>query len=658
MSAAIVPFISLFFVVLIFRQFGSPWRESILDAAVLWGLLLTGITEILSFGGGLIYPWILTSWLLCGTVSALFYVRIRKGSGVNSWSVLPTTSLPLSLLLPIGFIVSVTGFIAFVAPPNSGDSHTYHLSRVMHWIQNHGVQHYPTSIVRQLFSPPWAEFATLHLYVLSGGDRLVNGVQWLSMVGSLLGVSLIAKQLGGDRKCQLLAALVVACVPIGILQASSTQNDYVVTFWLVCFAYYVLLVVDAIQIQGSFWRASVLAGISMGLAILTKATAYFYVFPFAIWLSFVGLRGLGAKYIKMLLAIGVIALLINLGHYVRNFEMFGSPLTPVSSREVHANSAHSPGLILSNVLKNLAWDLAMPTPFDAANHTIQTGIAHLHRLLGVDVNDKNTTFPGQKFILMTLRPNEDYAGYPGHLLLIGVCLGWLGVVGPRGWSLGKIYMGSLLGGYFLFCLLVKWEPWNSRLHLPFFVLCSASVATMMSHSVFSRMRTYVIVLLVVTSQYPLFLNYARPLIGSRSGLGVPSILSAPRADQYFTFEPDRFSPYGQAAKLLHKQGCMQIGLWLSHRRKDDEYAWEYPFWVLLKFGSNDRLRIEHVNVINESAKKNLLVRFREFEPYAIVTVSRYGDEVKPSRISTGDKTYSMIWQEGIVAVYQRLKDEP
>lgn len=48
---------------------------------------------------------------------------------------------------------------------------TYHMSRVAHWAQNRNVEHYPTPIVRQLFQPPWAEFAILQSYVLTGGAR-------------------------------------------------------------------------------------------------------------------------------------------------------------------------------------------------------------------------------------------------------------------------------------------------------------------------------------------------------------------------------------------------------------------------------------------------------------------------------------------------------
>jgi hypothetical protein len=52
--------------------------------------------------------------------------------------------------------------------------------------------------------------------------------------------TLIAKQqLGANQTGQLIAAVFVATIPMGILQASSTQNDYVLSFWLICFVYFI-----------------------------------------------------------------------------------------------------------------------------------------------------------------------------------------------------------------------------------------------------------------------------------------------------------------------------------------------------------------------------------------------------------------------------------
>lgn len=644
----VIPFVAFSVIISAGRV---PWRESVLTAAVLWGLLLTIITEALSVFEALSYPWLLGAWLVIGTVLVGVSVRVVRKRVDTPKRAVAARDVSLWSLVPIGAVVAVTGLIAFVAPPNNWDSHTYHMGRVAHWIQNQGVQHYPTGIARQLFSAPWAEFAVTHVYLLNGTDRLVNGLQWLSMVGSLLGVSLIAKQLGGNAKSQAIAALVAAMLPMGILQASSTQNDYVVSFWLVCVAYYTLLLLDAPGDPGVRRPLAVLIGLSSGLAILTKATAYFYATGFLAWLALVGFRRWGRRSVGLLVGIGMIVLAMNSGHYVRNVEVFGSPLASLVSKQTYSVSTPDPGLFVSNVLKNLVWDVA--TPFPVVNRTLEAGLVRVHDAVGIDLNDERVSLQGKAFQLMTDQSNEDFAAYPIHLFLVGLCVVWLAVTGRRPNRSRMPYMAALLVGYVLFCLLVKWAPYNSRLHLPFFVLSSAPIAVMLSETERAAFRTAVLALLVLTSPYYLLLNHSRPLIGSRSViLGTPSILSAPRHEQYFTPGPDRFAPYKQAAELLTANGCSQVGLWLSDFRNGDEDAWEYPLWVLLGFGEKAQLRIEHVNIRNESVKLSSLDRFRSFEPCGIVAVYDYGSRARPDRITQGERTYEKIWTERTVAVYR------
>ena len=71
--------------------------------------------------------------------------------------------LNLLYLILICVILIITFFTALIYPPNSPDSLSYHMPRVMHWIQNNNVEYYPTSIPRQLFVSPFSEFVILHL---------------------------------------------------------------------------------------------------------------------------------------------------------------------------------------------------------------------------------------------------------------------------------------------------------------------------------------------------------------------------------------------------------------------------------------------------------------------------------------------------------------
>ena len=213
----------------------------------------------------------------------------------------------------VGVIVVIAGVTAIVAPPNTYDSMTYHLPRMMHWIQHQSVAHYPTHIPRQLHFPPGAEFILTHLHILAGNDRLLNLVQWLGMVGSVVGVSLLAQQFGAAGPGQVVASVVAATLPMGMLQASSTQNDYVVTFWLVCLAYFVLV---AIRRPG--WGVSAGVGASLGLALLTKATAYLFAAPLLVWLLVGYGRSMRWHCYRHVLLIAGVVLALNLGHWLRN----------------------------------------------------------------------------------------------------------------------------------------------------------------------------------------------------------------------------------------------------------------------------------------------------------------------------------------------------
>ena len=638
MMPAIVPFLSLFVLFLISRTFSSSWRQSLLTATVIWGLLLTIITEALSVFEAFSYMAILSSWLLSGTALAILYVRLRRG-GEASWDSIPSmASLPFSTLLPICFIVFLTGLIALVAPPNNYDSMTYHMGRVVHWIQNHDVQPYPTHIDRQLYYPPWAEFAISHLQILSNGDHLANAVQWLSMLGSLVGVSLIAKQLGGNRDCQVLASLVAVCVPMGILQASSTQNDYVVTFWLVCFAYYVFLILQGVQGPSSFWLEASLAGISLGLALLTKATAYLFAPPFLVWLSVVLARKSGIKSLRIVFTIFAVALLINLGHYVRNFEVFGSPIASPSEMSrttfsdlIHGEFSRVPPGFAASLIRNTASE--MGTPSYSGNQMVEVAVKKLEIMLRLGGN-------GEDFKIVPQQNHEDVAGNPIYLLLIGLSAAALFYAVKRGRaSIIHYYVLCLVAGYLALCFSLPWYKESTRYHLPLLILWSAAIAIVLQQPVLARARTYIIVLLVVTAQYVLFYNETRPLLGPKN------IFVVPRLDQYFRNSPPNvFTQYSYAASLLKDRRCDQIGLWMGGGDR-----WEYPLWVLLQDRKTDGFRIEHIRVSNESSRVSLRGGATSFAPCALmlVRINEVTDE-----IIEGGRTYSKIWYDSPLVGYK------
>jgi Dolichyl-phosphate-mannose-protein mannosyltransferase len=417
--ALVLPFVGFALLCARFLQRSGSWRASILRAATACGVALLIITELLSFFRLLSLAWLLASWVAAFLV---MFARVRARSNAperpNDGATAPWSAdgWTLSLLLGLALIVLATGVIAIVAPPNTWDAMVYHMPRVMHWIQNGSVANYPTNIPRQLYLTPWAEFAILHAQILSGGDHFANLVQWLAMIGSLLGVSLIAQQLGGDARSQVFAAVVCATIPMGILQASSTQNDYVVTFWLVCFAYHVcrFLRHEDSQLEHGWWM-----GANLGLALLTKPTAYVFALPFLAWMLLEAGRRRRRDLWKTVATIGLLAFMLNAGHYDRMVRLYGSPLGP--GREgphTLANESFGASTLASNVARNIA--LHVGTPNENINRAIESWFVWFHQKLGTDINDPKITWLGTRLRITKPSLHEDSAGNFTHTVLIAL----------------------------------------------------------------------------------------------------------------------------------------------------------------------------------------------------------------------------------------------
>ena len=608
----LLPFISLIFLFFIFLN-QSCWRSSVLSAAIVWAVLLTAITEILSLGRLITLDWLIRIWVLIDFT--LIFIYLRLGRKKQKYKAFKPSRFSLLLLGSVVFIVLAIGLTALIAPPNNWDSMSYRMARVVHWIQNQSVAFYPTSYLPQLYQKPWAEFTIMHLQILSGGDHFANLVQWFSMVGSLIGVSLIAKQIGADLRGQILSVVVCVTVPMGILQASSTQGDYVVSFWLVCFVYYVVWALEERTIGLNLFKI----GASLGLAFFSKGTAYIYAFPFLVWFFISSLKHFGWHFWRPLLIITGIVILINISHELRNIDLFGHPLA--AGDDKYTNEIFTVASLLSNVIRNIS--LHIYIPIQSSRDIIEDLIRSLHILLNIGVSDPRTTWteyhlPADFSGLF----HEDSASNTLHLLLI---IGTIIVFLKEGFLRRKnnlsIYLISVITAFLLFCLILKWQPWHSRLHLPLFVLFSPFVGTVLAKiSHYYKIVNLLAFILIFSSLFWVLGNKSRPLVAQMNEkLFTPSsyenIFNTSRIEQYFINNREIKKPYIEVTSILNSQTCSNIGLALGI---DD---WEYPLWVLLQ-NSKKPYRIEQVDVKNLSAKKSQVYPHNNFVPCAIMSVEQ------------------------------------
>jgi hypothetical protein len=597
LALTFLPFVSLALLYLLFlplpgKTTADPRRLALLYASLAWGMLLAVSTEGLSLFSALTRPAVAAFW-----AGAVLLLAVAVAARRRPW----TDGLPPSArgvdpviwasLAGCAVVAVVTAYIALAAAPNTWDSMTYHLTRVMHWQQDRNLDFYATNIQRQLHLTPGAEFATLHLQLLSGGDRLANLPQWLAFMGSLLLVSLTAARLGATARGQALATLFCATLPMGILQSTSTQNDLVLAYWLVCLA---ALVTDATP---GGWPWMLALGAALGLATLTKATAFVFALPFLVWLA-VRLRARPARLAAIAVVSGLLLIGVNGGQFVRNHGLYGSPFGPDGEGDRHEvkylNGYLSGPEVASNVLRNAT--LQVSTPVSGVNRLMERTVVAAHRELGIDPSDPQTTYGLTRFSVRQTSNGEDTAGNPLHFaLLVGIAVV---VVASRRYRRSPLlpYLLCLVTGFLLFSLLLRWQPWNSRLMLPLFVLGSAIAGSVLG-DVPRRLPMAALAIGLTFAATPwLVANRSRPLVASAALETSPSILTTSRTDQYFAKRSALEAPYRSAAALITAHGARRVGL-ICH-----EDAWEYPLWVLLGSAWRSTPVIEHTAVRNVSAR--------------------------------------------------------
>lgn len=415
--AALILFLAFVSTFLILCSLTQEIRASWVKTTVIYATLITLVTEGLSLSHSLSFIPILWFWICVFTVNLALIIYLHKSKRLPKPQFylyklkesFGERKLSVFLFWAIASVLFITLATALIAPPNNWDSMTYHMSRVMNWIQNRSVEHYPTHILRQISLPPGAGYLVMQLQILAGGDYLANLVQWLAYFGCILVTTLIVQRLIGpeQQEYQWLGGLITASIRMAILQSTTTQTDLAVSYWLVCLFYFIVRT-DAYKRSDLIW-----IGLTLGLAILTKPTAYVFGLPtFCLFL----LRFIRDKLSPFRTKLAnftipaALTLAIPLPYFLRNYQLFGSP---VGTDYGTCNEIFGIVPILSNLVRLIAINL----PFQP-----WSSLEWLHsNLLQIDINDPRITLfditPHQRPLLYLL-PHEDYVGSPANLVIL------------------------------------------------------------------------------------------------------------------------------------------------------------------------------------------------------------------------------------------------
>lgn len=560
----------------------GEWRDSLALSTVAMGVLVAVGTEALSLFSGVTTVGYLALYASYGV--AVLVARRKLGQSGHVPPRLPWQWFRDPWVLICAASGAVLLMLAVVSPPNNWDSMTYHMARVAHWAARGDVGYYATHIDRQLFTQPWAEYAILQSYVLSRSDVWANLVQWAAMMVTLVMVTLLARNLGLGRRGQLSAAIIVLTLPMGITEATTTQNDYVATMWVAILA---VLITHQHRLS-SGGAAALMIGTVVGLAMMTKATSYFFIAPLLLWWLASRVERKPAAVARAVLAVALPALLLSSPGFARNIDTFSNPFGPPLPAFV--NDPIGPQATAENLVRHVAVQFGVPS---AAANQLVTNVARTSAsTVGLNLDRPGSTFPpGQRFNVTFGYREDDAQAFAATVLLTIAVLVLLftrrRALPPHGRALAPLLACAVAGGVLLDTYF-RWNPWNGRYLLPFFVLTAVVTAAALDR-VRGRYRGLVLTALVGSSLLWIFGSDLRPLVGPNS------VLLTSRQDQYFAARPELRTPYLQAASYVRSTGATRVG----YIGAEDD--WEYPLWVLLNRGKQ-AVTLQSVEVANASRR--------------------------------------------------------
>ena len=496
-----------------------------------------------------------------------------------------------------GAVLAATFVVALAAAPNNWDSMVYHNARVMEWWDHGSVAPWDTPSERQVRMPPLASYFKLAFLGLTGNDLLFNLVQWAFFAFAILAAARLAARLVPPGRAGPWAALLVATIPMAILQSTSTQNDVVVAAYVLAAAFFL---VRAFAADGAPARDLALAGAAVGLGLATKGTAYLF---FAVLLAPAAVAAIARiarrdesrrrAWAAGLAAAGILALLPNVGFWLRNAGAFGSPLSSAyelvrPADVLRAGAARSAVLGISQAVR--AADLQLgQLRLLGLEEAVLGATRGIHRALGLSVDEPpiSSTFPFARIAGQPLNHEDTAPSTATFLVLVGATLVALARPSLPGRRAVLFAFACGWSAWLVIALGVRWMPWNARLQLPALVLLAVPAGAVLAHGL-GRIPPAILAFLLVVQALPAVLvNSSRPLVGVSRTPGeaawvravlphpAPSIFATSRWEDYFRNRP---ALQGGVEEVMGAVG-RRCGPGAVVRLDLADGAWEYALWA-------------------------------------------------------------------------------
>ena len=432
-------------------------------------------------------------------------------------------------------IATAVGITAAWSPPNSADAMAYHMPRVVYWAQSGSVAFFPTPYFNQVMLAPLAEYLMLHTYLLSGGDHWINLLTFAAWLFSIVArvrargraragtARAVASRRSSARRCRTASCRPPARRTIGCSRCGWWR-------WS----------------TSPLRRNAPLAGLALGLALATKATAYLFAPPL------LAVTMLPARPARRGVAGGRRAADQHAAIRAQPpTERIAPGLRFGAGRRRFPLAQRASGLAVHRLERASA---TRPSNWARAasgwNQAVYDAVVRLHRAFGLDPQDPDTTWRGSRYEPPRNANHEANANNRWHLLLLVVAIAAAAIRRRRDWLL---YAAALVAGAFLlFCFYLKWQPFLSRLELPLFVL-AAPLAGIPGGvgSARALLAALACLFLVSTARCP------RSRTGRAPARAARSLFRTARDDNYFSdmVQWNNRASYLEAVARVAASGC-------------------------------------------------------------------------------------------------------
>lgn len=531
------------------------------------------------------------------------------------------------LLILLGFFVLsllANLFLAIVVPNNSPDSLQYHLSRIGMWIQNQTFAHFETPDVRQNIYSINSEILILWSMIFLKRDIFAALVQYWAYLGCIFMAFTYLRYFKFSIKRILWTIFILASLPAFIVEASSTQTNILVAFFLFCSFY---LFVYGIRENST--KALIFSAIAFSINLGLKYSVFFFIPVFGVIYLLIAIRERKKGFYKPVLtfmAAGIPSFLMLASYnHILNFLEFGN----FFGSQPYIDRLSAPYGIKSTLANLIRYFLLF---FDFSGMKFLDSITPLYLnikdflfgIFGLDSRD-GLVFTDIKMINTSIHESYTQFGLLGFSLLLPLIFK-NSFTRLKSTVRDKVYYLSISGlitiGFIIaMAALMGFCLWNNRFLLTPVILSSVIFAFTYTKRV-SVLKVIITLVVIFNFIAASFFNDSRPVFGITkmlSELGYTTFRTQARLlhEDYF---PEKYNlPYTMVKNLgLIAPDNAKIGLILTDADLIYPFFEENPTWKIHQIRYENLVKKRNYNdydylVISDLIQKCEIVDYKDIK---------------------------------------------